>query len=160
MEGPTTVHYRLFLNDTHMSQFFQLEHGANLRLVYAANLQVKPDDNDISILNRLYHCFNIEHPNSYMNRSLSVADVVTVFRRDDDCKYSDPHSYVVQPVGFSHLDVVILNDCVYAGKTIEAYEITAVQHNSDCVDASCLGCRTADDALKALEAISKKRASQ
>jgi hypothetical protein len=118
MAGPTTAHYRIFLNDTYLSRFFQLERGADLRLAYAAQIQVEPDDDEICILNRLFGQFNIDHPDNYMNRSLSVADVVTVLRRGEDYKYSQPHSYVVQPVGFAQLDVVILNDCVYAGRTV------------------------------------------
>jgi hypothetical protein len=120
----TTVHYRVFLNDTHMSRFFQLEQGSDLRLAYAAQLQVEPGDDDVGVLNHVYQLLNIEHPDNYMNRSLSVADVVTVFRRGSDCKYSQPYSYVVQPVGFFQLDVVILHDCVYAGRTIGPEEVT------------------------------------
>src|SRR6266478_5964053 len=96
----TTVHYRVFLNDTPPSRFFELKEGADLRLAYAAQLEVAPDDDDIAILNQLYRLFNVEHPDNYMNRSLSVADIITVFRRLDDCTYSCSHSYVVQAVGF------------------------------------------------------------
>jgi len=122
MTGRTTVHYRIFLNDTHLSRFCQLEPGADLRLAYAAQFEVQPHDDDLCILNRVFQMFNIEHPCNYMNRSLSVADVVTIFRRGDDCTYSQPHSYVVQPVGFVELDAVILNDCVFRGRAIPAYK--------------------------------------
>jgi hypothetical protein len=172
MAGPTTAHYRVFLNDTHMSRFFQLERGAELRLAYAAQVEVEPDDGDMRILNRLYQLFNIEHPDNYMNRSLSVADVVTVFRRGDDCKYSQPYSYVVQPVGFLQLDVVILNDCVYAGRTISAdAELAMVKpgdrwcndravfgHALECTDFTCFGCRPAAEARQALDAVTGPQA--
>jgi hypothetical protein len=124
MSSNTTVHYRVFLNETRLSRFCELQHGAYLRLAYAAQLAVEPEEDDMSILNRLFELFNIRHPENYRNRSLSVADVVTVFRRADDCTYNQPHSYVVQPVGFFDLDVVILTDCVYAGRTIHPEAIT------------------------------------
>jgi hypothetical protein len=123
MSRCVTVHYRVFLNDTPTSRFCELERCAELRLAYAAQLAVEQDDDDLRILSRVFRLLNLQHPDNYMNRSLSVADVVTIFRREDDCKYREPHSYVVQPVGFFHLDVVILNDCVYAGRTIGAEEV-------------------------------------
>jgi hypothetical protein len=123
MAGSTTAHFRIFLNDSHTSRFLQLEQGANLRLAYAAQLQVEPENDDTFILNRLFQLFNTGPPDNYLNRSLSVADVVTIFRRESDCTYSQPHSYVVQPIGFAQLDIVILNDCVYAGRTVASREV-------------------------------------
>jgi hypothetical protein len=121
---PKTVHFRVFLNDTHGSRFIELEHGAHLRLCYAAQLQVSPEDDDLSVLDRVFELFNLKHPDNYLDRSLSVGDVVTIFRRADDCSYFEPHSYVIQPVGFFDLEVVILTDCVYAGRTIHPEAVT------------------------------------
>jgi hypothetical protein len=115
------MHYRVFLNETHLSRFMQLMHGAELRLAYAAQLETRCGESNISVLNRIYQMLNVAHPNNYINRSLSVADVVTVFERKLDCGYKQPHSYVVQGVGFSELESVILTDCVYAGPTVPAF---------------------------------------
>lgn len=122
--APQTIHYRVFLNDTPGSRFMELVHGAYLRLAYAAQLQVGKSDDDLTLLNRIYELFNIKHPTDYLNRSLSVADVVTIFPRRADCSYVEPHSYVVQYVGYFHLDVVILTDCLYGGKSIDPLKAT------------------------------------
>lgn len=123
MQHRNTVHYRVFLNDTNSSRFVQLTDGAELRLAYAAQLGTALDESDVSVLSRIFTTFNIAHPNNYMNRSLSVADVITLFRRKPDCVYNEPSSYAVLPIGFSRLETAILSDCVYSGPSCSATEI-------------------------------------
>jgi ribonuclease HI len=120
LQDRKTVHYRVFLNDTPSSRFAQLADGAELRLAYAAQLGTALDESDVSVLSRIFTMMNIAHPNNYMNRSLSVADVITLFRRKPDCCYNEPTSYAVLPIGFSRLETAVLSDCIYAGPSSSA----------------------------------------
>jgi hypothetical protein len=127
LQDRKTVHYRVFLNDTPSSRFAQLADGAELRPAYAAQLGTALDESDVSVLSRIFTMMNIAHPNNYMNRSLSVADVITLFQRKPDCCYNEPISYAVLPIGFSRLENAVLSDCIYAGPSSSATEMAHEQ---------------------------------
>lgn len=117
--------YRILLNCTRSSQFFRLERYCHLELAYVGYLpgKVSPDRGsymtDFDACEALYRTFNVEHPANYLNRSLSMADVVTLADVDTEGRAHNHRSYTVNLSGFSRLAEPQYDTGIYNGATLE-----------------------------------------
>lgn len=70
--------------------------GDPLRLAHGGTLEY---DDFLSILDRLFHRYNIDRPGDYLGPSMSVGSVVTLFVDGVS------HAYAVESIGFSPVDI-------------------------------------------------------
>jgi len=131
MQAQSRIHVRIFLNQTRTSMFRKYNAGDTLSLAFAGNflldLYQRPAvgvERDERVLNTVFRVFNIEHPEYYFNRSLSVADVVTLFDVDDKGEQAGiptrPRTYVCAGFGWQSLDIAQTADGVAVGHLKEA----------------------------------------
>ena len=89
----------IYLNEGgHGITFFPYEYEtAKLRRIYQFS-PVPADKSNDQLLDEVFHVLNVNHPENYKNRSLSVGDVVSI-TIDDETTY-----YAVDTFGFKTLD--------------------------------------------------------
>lgn len=106
----TTFNYNLLLNQT--GRF--TEYFAHHVLISAYKGTVEADTPSAALEN-IFRTFNIEHPEDYRNRSLSVGDVVQV----TEDGHADGFYYACQPVGWErighHSGVIAFDACSSCG---------------------------------------------
>lgn len=100
----------LYLNETVGSMFWGYHPDARFRCAYRGRLTLPAADQ--AALNELFHLFNQPvRPDSYIDRSLSMADVVTL---------DGQVSHAVAGVGFCELDRLYTGDDVVSFDEWEA----------------------------------------
>lgn len=88
------VAVRIELNETRGHRFTEYHEGDELRAAWRGEIVFAAAPTDEAMLDHIFRLFYIEHPAGYTDRSLSVADVVTL---------ADVRRYAVLPVGFKRL---------------------------------------------------------
>lgn len=86
---------KIFLNEKTGAGAY--ESSDELRCAWQGEIE---GDNDKTILNRAFEIFNINHPDDYHDRSLSVGDVVAILEDG-----SDARCYAVASVGFTPVEL-------------------------------------------------------
>jgi len=122
-EGDEYRNFR-FVSTKELEAFEARIDCANYDLVYTAPLDEHVDiiAEPYPTLNSIYNAFNLEHPDDYTGRSISMSDVILFNHKDDTS------SFYVNNVGFTKIDI----DAFLGGKE---YAKQNNQLNSECSQA-------------------------